>query len=175
MVSTCCWPDESQSLPKQEYSRSVNAQARKEMAAAPPQRPVVRDESWQCAKTPTLPFLGFHEHTALRPIGEVTISMPASPFFSLFLADDVKPGERARHDGGQSAVVFGKWSKHGACRERRVQYACDGVAIREAQRCTFVKDDGLILEARCWAAANPGAARAAAPERRRVSRAWDSP
>ena len=102
------------------------------MAAAPPPWPVVQDESWQCAKTPTLPFLGFHEHTALRPIGEVTISIPASPFFSLFLADEVKLGARARRDGGQSSVVFGKWSKHGASRERRVQYAFDGVAIREA-------------------------------------------
>ncbi len=133
------------------------------MAAAPPW-PVVQDESWQCAQTPTLPFLGFHEHTALRPIGEVTIQIPASPFFSLFLADDVKSEASARRGGGQSAVVFGKWSKHGAARERRVQYACDGVAVREAQRCTFVKDDGLVLEARCWAAANPGAARAASSE-----------
>ena len=134
------------------------------MAAAPPPWPVVQDESWQCAKTPTLPFLGFHEHTALRPIGEVTISIPASPFFSLFLADDVKSEASARRDGDQRNVIFGKWSKHGASRERRVQYTCDGVAVREAQRCTFVKDDGLILEARCWAAANPGAARAASSE-----------
>ena len=130
------------------------------MAAAPPW-PVVLDERWQCAQTPTLPFLGFHEHTALRPIGEVTIQIPSSPFFSLFLADGVTPGARARRDGGQRAPVFGKWDK-GAQRERRVQYACDGVAVREAQRCTFAKDDGLVLETRCWAAAHPGGARAAA-------------
>ena len=134
------------------------------MAVTAPPWPVGQDEQWQCAQTPTLPFLGFHEHTALRPIGEVTISIPASPFFSLFLADDVKSEASARRDGGQASVVFGKWSRHGACRERRVQYACDGVAVREAQRCTFVKDDGLVLEARCWAAANPGAARAAASD-----------
>ena len=90
--------------------------------------------------------------------------IPASPFFSLFLADDVKSEASARRDGGQRDVIFGKWTKHGAARERRVQYACDGVAVREAQRCTFVKDDGLVLEARCWAAANPGAARAASSE-----------
>ena len=42
------------------------------MAVAAPPWPVVQDEQWQCAQTPTLPFLGFHEHTALRPIGEVT-------------------------------------------------------------------------------------------------------
>ena len=135
------------------------------MAAAPPW-PVVLDERWQCAQTPTLPFLGFHEHTALRPIGEVTIQIPSSPFFSLFLADGVTPGARARRDGGQRAPVFGKWDK-GAQRERRVQYACDGVAVREAQRCTFAKDDGLVLETRCWAAAHPGDA----PRRPRPSSA----
>ena len=70
------------------------------MAVAAPPWPVVQDEQWQCAQTPTLPFLGFHEHTALRPIGEVTISMPASPFFSLFLADDVKSEASARRGGG---------------------------------------------------------------------------
>ena len=65
------------------------------MATASPPWPVVQDEQWQCAQTPTQPFLGFHEYAALRPIGEVTISIPASPFFSLFLADEVKLGARA--------------------------------------------------------------------------------
>ena len=119
------------------------------MAAAPPW-PVVQDESWQCAQTPTLPFLGFHEHTALRPIGEVTIQIPASPFFSLFLADDVKSEASARRGGGQSAVVFGSTSSRGNCGAGGRSCAiCIFVAVRAATRAP--RDDSAALQKHSFA------------------------
>ncbi|KAH8060398.1 hypothetical protein JL720_13562 [Aureococcus anophagefferens] len=111
-------------------------------AGAPPW-PLVPDPAWTSTVAPSLPFLQWHEHVALRLVGMTTLEMPASPFFSLFL----------RTGGGHAAIQRARITKYdegdwrddraAAGKVRRVTYEVDvvddasrsrRVAVHETQR-----------------------------------------
>ena len=127
-------------------------------ASAPPW-PVVEDEDWRSTTTAFLPFLQWHEHVCLRPVGVTTLEMPASPFFSLFLRGGC--GHIHRHRRSRE-YDEGEWREDRACagRVRRVKYVLDvvddaqrsrQVTVHELQR--FVATaDGYLYETRSFEA-----------------------
>ena len=141
-------------------------------AGAPPW-PLVPDPAWTSTVAPSLPFLQWHEHVALRLVGMTTLEMPASPFFSLFLRTG--GGHAKRYNAARGIVKYdeGDWrdDRAAAGKVRRVTYEVDvvddasrsrRVAVHETQSIVPTAD-GYVYEARTVEAGCEAVARAAAP------------
>ncbi|KAH8052854.1 hypothetical protein JL722_9989 [Aureococcus anophagefferens] len=141
-------------------------------AGAPPW-PLVPDPAWTSTVAPSLPFLQWHEHVALRLVGMTTLEMPASPFFSLFLRTGGGHAKRYNAARGITKYDEGDWrdDRAAAGKVRRVTYEVDvvddasrsrRVAVHETQR-VVPTADGYVYEARTVEAGCEAVARAAAP------------
>ena len=141
-------------------------------AGAPPW-PLVPDPAWTSTVAPSLPFLQWHEHVALRLVGMTTLEMPASPFFSLFLRKGGGHAKRYNAARGIAKYDEGDWrdDRAAAGKVRRVTYEVDvvddasrsrRVAVHETQSIVPTAD-GYVYEARTVEAGCEAVARAAAP------------
>ena len=137
-----------------------------EIEQVEPQWPVESDGDWTYTTTPHLPFLQWHEHTQLRPVGACTLAMPASPFFSLFLSKGNAQASSYQRRRGVSGYEEGDWrvDRMHAGKCRRVKYDVEvaddakrrrRVTVKEQQRCVPIKD-GFLYEVRSFESGREG-------------------
>ncbi|KAH8059301.1 hypothetical protein JL720_13861 [Aureococcus anophagefferens] len=113
-------------------------------AGAPPW-PLVPDPAWTSTVAPSLPFLQWHEHVALRLVGMTTLEMPASPFFSSSCARAAATPavqRRPRHH-----EIRGDWrdDRAAAGKVRRVTYEVDVVDDASRSRRVAVHETQSIV------------------------------
>lgn len=104
-------------------------------------------ETWTNTTVAYLPFLEWHEFQSLKDVGTTVLSMPFSPFFSLFVAKESAVVRAYNNRRGATRYVEEEWraDRMFEGRVRTVRYDTTFGAMEENQRC-ILRNDRLLLE-----------------------------